>query len=57
VCPVVRKTDAIGDDAAGHQTQRAVLEEHKEQEEHVGHPAQDREDMKVKLVELQELVI
>jgi hypothetical protein len=50
--------DTTGDYVAFYHTQRAVLEErYQEKLEYVSWLVQDREDMKEKLAELQELVI
>ncbi|XP_057355064.1 golgin subfamily A member 2 isoform X4 [Manis pentadactyla] len=52
------ETDTIGEYIALYQNQRAVLKErHREKEEYISRLAQDKEDMKVKLLELQELVL
>uniref|UniRef100_A0A8C9PBJ9 Golgin subfamily A conserved domain-containing protein n=1 Tax=Spermophilus dauricus TaxID=99837 RepID=A0A8C9PBJ9_SPEDA len=50
------ETDTIGEYIALYQNQRAVLKErHREKEEYISRLAQDKEEMKVKLLELQEL--
>ncbi|KAF6124586.1 golgin A2 [Phyllostomus discolor] len=52
------ETDTIGDYITLYQNQRAVLKErHREKEEYISRLAKDKEDMKVKLLELQELVV
>uniref|UniRef100_A0A5F9C8J0 Golgin subfamily A conserved domain-containing protein n=1 Tax=Oryctolagus cuniculus TaxID=9986 RepID=A0A5F9C8J0_RABIT len=52
------ETDTIGEYIALYQNQRAVLKErHREKEEYISRLAQDKEDMKIKLLELQELVL
>ncbi|XP_069870676.1 golgin subfamily A member 2 isoform X1 [Dipodomys merriami] len=52
------ETDTIGEYIALYQNQRAFLKErHREKEEYISRLAQDKEDMKVKLLELQELVL
>ncbi|XP_053776054.1 golgin subfamily A member 2 isoform X4 [Desmodus rotundus] len=52
------ETDTIGDYITLYQNQRAVLKErHREKEEYISRLAKDKEDMKVKLLELQELVM
>lgn len=52
------ETDTIGEYIALYQSQRAVLKErHREKEEYISRLAQDKEDMKVKLLELQDLVL
>ncbi|XP_011362501.1 golgin subfamily A member 2 isoform X2 [Pteropus vampyrus] len=52
------ETDTIGEYIALYQSQRAVLKErHREKEEYISRLAQDKEEMKVKLLELQELVL
>ncbi|XP_026369844.2 golgin subfamily A member 2 isoform X2 [Ursus arctos] len=52
------ETDTIGEYIALYQSQRAVLKErHREKEEYINRLAQDKEEMKVKLLELQELVL
>ncbi|XP_042101575.2 golgin subfamily A member 2 isoform X2 [Ovis aries] len=52
------ETDTIGEYIALYQSQRAVLKaRHQEKEEYISRLAQDKEEMKVKLLELQELVL
>ncbi|CAK6433576.1 unnamed protein product [Pipistrellus nathusii] len=52
------ETDTIGDYITLYQNQRAVLKErHREKEEYISRLAKDKEEMKVKLLELQELVV
>ncbi|XP_054554084.1 golgin subfamily A member 2-like [Talpa occidentalis] len=52
------ETDTIGEYIALYQTQRAVMrKEHQEKEESISQLAQNKEEMKVKLLELQELVL
>uniref|UniRef100_A0A8C3X1M2 Golgin subfamily A conserved domain-containing protein n=1 Tax=Catagonus wagneri TaxID=51154 RepID=A0A8C3X1M2_9CETA len=52
------ETDTIGEYIALYQSQRAVLRErHRAKEEYISRLAQDKEEMKVKLLELQELVL
>ncbi|XP_036892617.1 golgin subfamily A member 2 isoform X2 [Sturnira hondurensis] len=52
------ETDTIGDYITLYQNQRAVLKErHREKEEYISRLAKDKEDMKAKLLELQELVV
>ncbi|XP_014637674.1 PREDICTED: golgin subfamily A member 2 isoform X2 [Ceratotherium simum simum] len=52
------ETDTIGEYIALYQNQRAVLKErHREKEAYISRLAQDKEEMKVKLLELQELVL
>ncbi|VCX20112.1 unnamed protein product [Gulo gulo] len=52
------ETDTIGEYIALYQSQRAVLKErHREKEEYISRLAQDKEEMKVKLLELQDLVL
>ncbi|XP_054556179.1 golgin subfamily A member 2-like [Talpa occidentalis] len=52
------ETVTIGEYIALYQYQRAVMrEEHQEKEESIRQLAQDKEEMKVKLLELQELVL
>ncbi|XP_072604582.1 golgin subfamily A member 2 isoform X7 [Vulpes vulpes] len=52
------ETDTIGEYIALYQNQRAVLKErHREKEEYISRLAQDKENMKMKLLELQKLVL
>ncbi|XP_020730435.2 golgin subfamily A member 2 isoform X6 [Odocoileus virginianus] len=52
------ETDTIGEYIALYQSQRAVLKaRHQQKEEYISRLAQDKEEMKVKLLELQELVL
>ncbi|XP_068409903.1 golgin subfamily A member 2 isoform X6 [Eschrichtius robustus] len=52
------ETDTIGEYIALYQSQRAVLKaRHREKEEYIRRLAQDKEEMKVKLLELRELVL
>ncbi|XP_038601320.1 golgin subfamily A member 2 isoform X2 [Tachyglossus aculeatus] len=52
------ETDTIGEYIALYQSQRAVLKErHREKEEYISRLAQDKEEMKLKLLELQDLVM
>ncbi|XP_039177526.1 golgin subfamily A member 2 isoform X2 [Crotalus tigris] len=52
------ETDTIGEYIALYQSQRAILKQrHREKEEYINRLAQDKEDMKMKLLELQELVM
>ncbi|XP_066896725.1 golgin subfamily A member 2 isoform X6 [Kogia breviceps] len=52
------ETDTIGEYIALYQSQRAVLKaRHQEKEEYISRLAQDKEEMKVKLLELRELVL
>ncbi|KAM9327237.1 golgin subfamily A member 2 [Gastrophryne carolinensis] len=52
------ETDTIGEYIALYQSQRAILKErHKEKEEYISRLAQDKEEMKAKLLELQVLVM
>ncbi|XP_049752222.1 golgin subfamily A member 2 isoform X2 [Elephas maximus indicus] len=52
------ETDTIGEYVALYQNQRAVLKErHHAKEAYISRLAQDKEEMKVKLLELQELVL
>ncbi|XP_044634590.1 golgin subfamily A member 2 isoform X4 [Equus asinus] len=52
------ETDTIGEYIALYQNQRAVLKErHREKEAYISRLARDKEEMKVKLLELQELVL
>ncbi|XP_042637400.1 golgin subfamily A member 2 [Orycteropus afer afer] len=52
------ETDTIGEYIALYQSQRAVLKErHRAKEEYISRLAQDKEEMKVKLLELQELML
>ncbi|XP_077002128.1 golgin subfamily A member 2 isoform X3 [Tamandua tetradactyla] len=51
------ETDTIGEYIALYQNQRAVMKErHRAKEEYINRLAKDKEDMKVKLLELQELI-
>ncbi|XP_068771337.1 golgin subfamily A member 2 isoform X8 [Struthio camelus] len=52
------ETDTIGEYIALYQSQRAILKQrHQEKEEYISRLAQDKEEMKVKLLELQDLVM
>ncbi|XP_070614876.1 golgin subfamily A member 2 isoform X2 [Erythrolamprus reginae] len=52
------ETDTIGEYIALYQSQRAILKQrHREKEDYINRLAQDKEDMKMKLLELQELVM
>ncbi|KAM3825556.1 golgin subfamily A member 2 isoform 2-T2 [Vipera latastei] len=52
------ETDTIGEYIALYQSQRAILKQrHREKEEYINRLAQDKEDMKMKLLELHELVM
>ncbi|XP_056394613.1 golgin subfamily A member 2 isoform X2 [Hyla sarda] len=52
------ETDTIGEYIALYQSQRAILKErHREKEEYISRLAQDKEEMKAKLLELQVLVM
>uniref|UniRef100_A0A6I8Q9Z4 Golgin A2 n=1 Tax=Xenopus tropicalis TaxID=8364 RepID=A0A6I8Q9Z4_XENTR len=52
------ETDTIGEYIALYQSQRAILKQrHKEKEEYISRLAQDKEEMKAKLLELQVLVM
>ncbi|XP_054853635.1 LOW QUALITY PROTEIN: golgin subfamily A member 2 [Eublepharis macularius] len=52
------ETDTIGEYIALYQSQRAILKQrHREKEEYINRLAQDKEEMKMKLLELQELVM
>ncbi|KAM9641297.1 golgin subfamily A member 2 isoform 1-T1 [Trichechus inunguis] len=52
------ETDTIGEYVALYHSQRAVLKErHRAKEEYISRLAQDKEEMKVKLLELQKLVL
>ncbi|XP_018087528.1 golgin A2 S homeolog isoform X3 [Xenopus laevis] len=52
------ETDTIGEYIALYQNQRAILKQrHKEKEEYISRLAQDKEEMKAKLLELQVLVM
>ncbi|CAK7291781.1 Golgin subfamily A member 2 [Vulpes lagopus] len=52
------ETDTIGEYITLYQNQRAVLKErHREKEEYISRLAQDKENMKMKLLELQKLVL
>ncbi|XP_072286640.1 golgin subfamily A member 2 isoform X3 [Pyxicephalus adspersus] len=52
------ETDTIGEYIALYQSQRAILKErHREKEEYISRLAQDKEEMKTKLMELQVLVM
>uniref|UniRef100_A0A8C6YK69 Golgin subfamily A conserved domain-containing protein n=1 Tax=Naja naja TaxID=35670 RepID=A0A8C6YK69_NAJNA len=52
------ETDTIGEYIALYQSQRAILKQrHREKEDYINRLAQDKEDMKMKLLELHELVM
>uniref|UniRef100_A0A669Q8Q2 Golgin subfamily A conserved domain-containing protein n=1 Tax=Phasianus colchicus TaxID=9054 RepID=A0A669Q8Q2_PHACC len=52
------ETDTIGEYIALYQSQRAILKQrHQEKEEYISRLAQDKEEMKIKLLELQDLVM
>lgn len=52
------ETDTIGEYIALYQSQRAILKQrHREKEEYISRLSQDKEEMKLKLLELQGLVI
>ncbi|XP_063000641.1 golgin subfamily A member 2 isoform X2 [Elgaria multicarinata webbii] len=52
------ETDTIGEYIALYQSQRAILKQrHRDKEEYISRLAQDKEEMKMKLLELQELVM
>ncbi|XP_026568206.1 golgin subfamily A member 2 isoform X5 [Pseudonaja textilis] len=52
------ETDTIGEYIALYQSQRAILKQrHREKEDYINRLAQDKEDMKMKLQELHELVM
>uniref|UniRef100_A0A8U7P8N1 Golgin A2 n=1 Tax=Corvus moneduloides TaxID=1196302 RepID=A0A8U7P8N1_CORMO len=52
------ETDTIGEYIALYQSQRAILKQrHQEKEEYISRLAQDKEEMKMKLLELQDLVM
>ncbi|XP_032904615.1 golgin subfamily A member 2 isoform X2 [Amblyraja radiata] len=52
------ETDTIGEYIALYQSQRAILKQrHTEKEEYINRLAQDKEEMKMKLAELQQLVL
>lgn len=52
------ETDTIGEYIALYQSQRAILKQrHREKEDYISRLARDKEEMKMKLLELQELVM
>ncbi|XP_014341672.1 golgin subfamily A member 2 isoform X2 [Latimeria chalumnae] len=52
------ETDTIGEYIALYQSQRAILKQrHREKDEYISRLAQDKEEMKMKLAELQDLVM